>query len=155
MNHACTLVSLQVLLHQVDHFDVAAPSQAVTSHVFNLIDDQLTIPLKCLGLVTLFNGINVIQTQHFIKITCRSYLEQTCEKYLNNWIRKHLMPIRPTLLPHNDTFIKSFHSAIGNPDPTTQDNLSKKMGLKYRNGIGKLIYALVTCRPDISYAMVK
>ena len=29
------------------------------------------------------------------------------------------------------------------------------MGIKYRNGLGELIYALVTCRPDLSYAVVK
>ncbi len=29
------------------------------------------------------------------------------------------------------------------------------MGIQYQNGVGELIYALVTCRPGISYAVVK
>ncbi len=45
--------------------------------------------------------------------------------------------------------------AEGDPSPTVQEELSTRMGVKYRNGIGELIYALVTCRPDISYAVVK
>ncbi len=41
-----------LLLHQVDDFAVAAPSQAIASQVFDLIDEKLTIPLKRMGLIT-------------------------------------------------------------------------------------------------------
>jgi hypothetical protein len=46
-------------------------------------------------------------------------------------------------------------SAEGDTSSTEQDNLAKRMGIQFRNGVGELIYALVTCRPDISYAVVK
>jgi hypothetical protein len=65
------------------------------------------------------------------------------------------MPNRATPLPQAESFLKSFLTAEGDRDPTNQDDLSKRMGLKYRNGVGELIYALVTCQPDISYAVVK
>jgi hypothetical protein len=42
----------------------------------------------------------------------------------------------------------------GDPDRKQQEILAKTMGFGYRSGIGELIYALVTCRPDISYAVV-
>ena len=29
------------------------------------------------------------------------------------------------------------------------------MGFGYRNGIGELIYVMITCRPDLSYAVVR
>jgi hypothetical protein len=29
------------------------------------------------------------------------------------------------------------------------------MGFGYQSGVGELIYALVTCHPDISYAVVR
>ena len=41
-----------LLLRQVDDFAIAAASESITQQVFDLIDDRLTIPLKCLGLVT-------------------------------------------------------------------------------------------------------
>jgi hypothetical protein len=67
----------------------------------------------------------------------------------------HHMSNKPTPLPQTESFIKSFLSADGDPSPSVQEKLSKAMGIQYRNGVGELIYALVTCRPDISYAVVK
>ncbi len=67
----------------------------------------------------------------------------------------HHMSNKPTPLPQTESFIKSFLSADGDPSPSVQEKLSKSMGIQYRNGVGELIYALVTCRPDISYAVVK
>ena len=144
-----------LLLRQVDDFAVATVSEQVASKVFDMIDDQLTIPLKRLGLVTLFNGIDIIQTKHYIKLSCKSYVERICEKYLDGWLGKHPMPTRPTPLPNSESFMKSFLSAVGDTSECTQDKLDRDMGIKYRNGLGELIYALVTCRPDLSYAVVK
>jgi hypothetical protein len=144
-----------LLLRQVDDFSVACASESIANTIFDLIDDHLTIPLKRLGLVTLFNGVNVDQTQQYIKISCESYIDRICEKYLDTWMRTHTFPNQATPLPQNESFVKSFHNAVGDPTPSVQDELATRMGLKYRNGVGELIYALVTCRPDISYAVVK
>ena len=144
-----------LLLRQVDDFAVAVPSEQAASHVFDLIDEQLTIPLKRLGLVTLFNGLDITQSRHYIKISCKSYIERICDKYLEQWINKHHLPNRPTPLPQTESFTRSFLSAVGDSSSQAQAKLEKDMGVKYRNGIGELIYALVTCRPDISYSVVK
>ncbi len=58
-------------------------------------------------------------------------------------------------LPQTASFIKTFLRAEGDPSDTAQTHLSNKMGLKYRNGVRELIYALVTCSLDISYVVVK
>lgn len=144
-----------LLLRQVDDFAVATPSAQVASTVFDLIDGHLKIPRKRLGLVSLFNGIDVVQSKHYIKLSCKSYVERICEKYLDGWLGKHQMPTRPTPLPHMDSFMKSLLSAVGDTSMQAQEKLDRDMGIKYRNGLGELIYALVTCRPDISYAVVK
>ena len=144
-----------LLLRQVDDFAVATPSESLASHVFDLIDEHLTIPLKCLGLISLFNGLDIIQSRDYIKVSCKSYDERICEKYLDGWLSKHHMANRPTPLPQNDSFVKSFLSATGNASETAQAKLSASMGIKYRNVLGELIFALVTCRPDLSYAVVK
>ena len=49
----------------------------------------------------------------------------------------------------------SYLAAEGNPDKKHQKDLAKKMGFGYRNGIGELIYAMITCRPDLSYGVVR
>jgi hypothetical protein len=144
-----------LLLRQVDDFSLATPSESTANTVFDLIEEHLTIPLKRLGLITLFNGLDVDQTESYIKISCTTYIERICDKYLDTWMRSHNIPNRATPLPQTDSFVKTFLTADGDPDPVIQNELSKRMGIKYRNGVGELIYALVTCRPDISYAVVK
>ena len=39
--------------------------------------------------------------------------------------------------------------------PAELKSLEKEFGFKYRQGIGELLYAMVTCRPDISFPVVK
>ena len=144
-----------LLLWQVDNFVVATSLESLASRLFDLIDERLTIPLKRLGLITLFNGLDITQSRDFVKVSCRSYIERICEKYLDGWLSKHHIVNRPMPLPQTDSFIKSFLSATGDASESTQAKLSASMGIKYRNVLGELIFALVTCRPDLSYPMVK
>ena len=144
-----------LLLRQVDDFAVATSSETLASRVFDRIDDHLTIPLKRLGLITLFNGLDIVQSRDYVKVSCRSYIERICEKYLDGWLSKHHIANRPTPLPQTDSFIKSFLSATGDTNDSAQTALSSSMGIKYRNVLGELIFALVTCRPEISYSVVK
>ena len=62
---------------------------------------------------------------------------------------------RPTPLPTSDNFIKRLLSAVGEPDVKVQAALAKKMGFGFRQGIGELIYAMVTCRTDIAFVVVR
>ena len=39
-----------------------------------------------MGLVTLFNGIDILQTRDYIKISVETYLERICEKHVDTWI---------------------------------------------------------------------
>ena len=41
-------------------------------------------------------------------------------------------------------------TADGTCDDKHQSELAKRMGFSYRQGIGELIYAMVSCRPDLS-----
>ncbi len=144
-----------LLLRQVDDFSIATSSTSTATTVFDLIDDRLTIPLKRMGLVTLFNGLDVTQSRDYVKISCSTYISQICSKYLDTWMGKHHMSNKPTPLPQAESFIKLFMSAEGDPSPSEQEKLGNRMGVQYHSGVGELIYALVTCRPDISYAVVK
>ncbi len=65
------------------------------------------------------------------------------------------MSVKPTPLPLTESFVKLFLSAEGNTSALAQEALGQSMGIQYRNGMGELIYALVTCHPDISHAVVK
>jgi hypothetical protein len=62
---------------------------------------------------------------------------------------------RPTPLPTTPPWTKAFSTAIGDPSKKVQADLEDKYQFSYRSAIGELIYAMITCRPDISYAVVK
>ena len=121
-----------------------------------MIDNKLKIPLKQQGLLDMFNGINVIQARDYIKIDCHTYIDKFCAKYLDTWLNK--VPItenRPTPLPIDATWIKKFNSGIGPSDPNEQSALATKMQVKYKVGVGELIWAMTTCCPDIAFTSVK
>ena len=50
--------------------------------------------------------------------------------------------------------MRDFLTSNGNPDATIQAQLAKEYGFAYRSGIGELIYAMITCRTDLSYGVV-
>jgi hypothetical protein len=55
------------------------------------------------------------------------------------------------------TYLKELEQAAPPTTPQAQIQLQKEMQLNYRQAIGELIYsyALVTCRPDISFPLIK
>lgn len=145
-----------LLMRQVDDFAVAAPSSKLADHLFDLIDDHLSIPLKRQGLVTLYNGLDVQQTKHYVKISCQTFIERACEIHINQgWMKTYHISDRPLPLPMSQPFMKTFLEDTGSSDPQEYKRLEKSYGLSYRQGVGQLSYAMTCCRPDISYATVK
>lgn len=67
------------LLHQVDDFAVSAPSETIDNLVFANIQKVLTQPLKLLGLLTMFNGIDIVQTSKYVKLDVHTYIEKILE----------------------------------------------------------------------------
>ncbi len=64
-------------------------------------------------------------------------------------------PNRSTPLPSDGNWLKQFNAAIGDPNKMAQIQLAKKMQLTYRSGVGELIWAMTTCRPNLAYTSVK
>jgi hypothetical protein len=90
-------------MRQVDDFAIAAPDQHTADILMDLLDDHLTMPIKRQGLIDMFNGVDVVQTKHFIKIDCHTYINTFCAKYLATWMNKvPLSENRPTPLPSDE-----------------------------------------------------
>ena len=54
---------------QVDNFKIVIAQAKISKEIFDEVDDYLAFPLKRMGLVTLFNGIDVLHTRDYIKIS--------------------------------------------------------------------------------------
>ena len=48
-------------------------------------------------------------------------------------------------------FSRQMEEATAPTDPKEQIKLRHEMGIHYRQVIGELLYAMVTCRPDFSF----
>jgi hypothetical protein len=145
-----------LLKRQVDDFAIAAPDAKTADVLLDLIDDKLNIPVKRQGYLDMYNGIDVLQTRHYIKISVTSFINKVFEKHLATWMKSaYPSPARSTPLPSDANWLKKFNAATGDPDPKQQTKLAKEMQIGYRSGVGELIWAMTTCRPDLAFASVK
>lgn len=112
------------------------------------------MPIKRQGLITLFNGLDVLQSRWYIKISVETYLTKTLQPYFNDWLDIPSKPF-PVPLGTNEKFHKELYLAKGNPDAKEQAKLAKQMGFGYRKAIGELIWPMTTCQPDLSQAVMK
>ena len=142
------------LLRQVDDFAVACSDKNIASKLWDDIDRRLSAKLKREGIITRHNGIDITQTASYLKIHCSTYLDKILLPKLH--LLKHNARVnKPTPMKADPKYIAELDTSRG---PTTQKEhkeLENKMGFKYRAATGELIFAMVTCRPDISYAVIK
>ena len=135
-----------LLKRQVDDFAIAAPDAKTADVLLDLIDDKLKIPVKRQGYLGMYNGIDVLQTRHYIKISVTSFINKVFEKHLATWMKSaYPSPARSTPLPCDANWLKKFNTATGDPDPKQQTELAKEMQIGYRSGVGELRWAMTTC----------
>jgi hypothetical protein len=104
----------------------------------------------------MFNGVNVHQTCYYIKINLKTYVDKIFEAYFAAWMKTvYPTPACATPLPSDPLWLKKFNAAFGDPDMKAQAQLAKSMQLNYHLGVGKLIWAMTTCCPDLAFASIK
>jgi len=142
-------------LRQVDDFAVSASSKTICDSVISAINSKMTIDIKSLGTVNRFNGVDIDQTQEYIKVSTGTYIKKilTSKGWLDAAIPDN-STIKYTPMHSDNTYNKLIDESIPIPDKELPA-VEKEMGFTYKQGIGELIYALVTCRPDISFPLIK
>jgi hypothetical protein len=122
----------------------------------DLIDDKLRIPIKRQGYLDMYNGVDILQTKHYIKLSVTTFIENVFETHITTWMKtSYPMPSRSTPLPSDQQWLRKFNVAIGDPDPKIQSQLAKSMQLTYQSGVSELIWAMTTCCPDLACTSVK
>jgi len=61
---------LVLFLRQVDDFSVSAKSTSLCSDIIKYINSKMSMDVKDLGIIGRFNGVDVFQTKHYVKIIC-------------------------------------------------------------------------------------
>ena len=143
-----------LFLRQVDDFSVASEDEETCIKVIEEISKYLKAPLKMLGLVDQFNGIQIEQTQTYIKLHNEKYIEKILAKH--GWLNdKYKTTSRPIPMRYESKHIHELETEKGPVDQLEKTMLEDKMKFSYRQALGEALYAMVTCRPDISVAISK
>ena len=141
------------LLRQVDDFAIACDDQSTANKIWDDMDTFLSEPLKReIGFVKRHNGIDILQSDMFIRVHCKTYIEKICDNKPFSFTHIHQKPIP---LQCDKDFIAKLETEPGSKDPQRIHDLEKQYGFKYRTATGELIFAMVTCRPDIAFAVMK
>ena len=152
MKHDHKTSSTILFLRQVDDFAVAASTMIQARQIIKDIGDNLIVPLNDLGQIQKFNGVNILQTKHYIKVSCDDYLQKILAQH--DWTNLPAS-LKPVPMQSNSQFQSQLEAPIPPLDPTQQNTYQTQAGFSYRAAIGELIYALITARPDISYSTTK
>ena len=141
------------LLRQVDDFAIACDDKATATRCWDEMDKYLKEPLKReSGLITRHNGIDILQSTHGIKMYCQTYLKKILQsKNFDMTVSKH----KPIPMESESKYIKSLEHDVGPTDPIAIRKLEESSGFKYRNATGELIFAMITCRVDIAFPVIK
>ncbi len=143
-----------LFLRQVDDFAISCEDAQTALDVIETIDSKMTVRIKHLGQITRFNGVDVLQAKHFIKLYNRTYIDKILTRH--DWIHteQHHQHSFPLPMRADSAYQRELENQ---PTPSAEEisALESEMGFKYRQAIGELIYALCTCRPDISYPVIK
>ena len=136
-----------LFLRQVDDFAVAAEHRDTAMKLINAINNKMRIEVKHLGLIDRFNGMDIHQTRHYIKITCEKYLQKMIKSHEN--LLQHV-PSNPVPFPADNNYIKMLETAKV-PDTLPEKlKLKEDMGFNYRQLIGEIIFPMMKCRPEIA-----
>ena len=140
-----------LFLHQVDKFAVACPDKTICHKVITEIGKHLTVPLHLFGRRTKFKGVNVLKTQHFIKISCKSHIDKVLNHH--GWQESHTQHY-PIPIKDNG----KYQIQLETRTPPTPEEASKGLQNKhfnYQQVTGKAIYTMVTCYPGTSNAVLE
>lgn len=143
-----------LFLRQVDNFAIASANDDINKEIINIINDKLTIEIKDLGPMIRYNGVDILQSKHYIKLSNATYFKKVLEEH--DWLLQDTnIAHHPTPMKSDKEYIKRLENAVPPDDEKAKTTLQLEMGFNYRRAIGELIYMMVTCRPDISFPLIK
>jgi hypothetical protein len=143
---------LILILQQVNNFLISAKTSQIADKVCQQIQSKMTNELNDLGVIKRFNGMDVAQTKHYVKISCHTYINKIISHH--DWANKKHSN-KPIPVRTGSSYLATLELTNGLEDPAEQRALEKQMGFNYQQVIGEAIFAMTLCRLDIAPAIIK
>ena len=143
-----------LFLRQVDDFLVAVGNEQICNKVIDEVSKYLKAPLKNLGIVNRFNGVEVDQTKYYVKIHNIHYIEKILTRH--SWLHYvYKLSKAPVPMRSESKYLTEMENSKEPESEKERRELEIRLKFNYRQALGKILYAMVTCRPDISVAITK
>ena len=133
---------LILILRQVDDFIIAAKSMTTCQAIRKEIQGFMANPLNDLGIIKRFNGIDIIQTKHYVKVHCETYVARIVAHH--DWTNEKASN-KPVPMKSDSTYLAILQLAEGPETAKEQNQLEESMGFSYHQAIGELIFAHTIC----------
>jgi deoxyuridine 5'-triphosphate nucleotidohydrolase len=143
-----------LLLRQVDDFAAAVTNETIGKALIDNIDQYMRIRIKYQGQLTMFNGMDIVQTRHYIKLHCGTYLRKALGNH-SYLVANAKSKVYPVPYPADHAFTTALDTAIPPATEAEQRQLSQHMNINYRQVIGLWIWPMIKCRPDVSFHISK
>jgi hypothetical protein len=136
-----------LFLRQVDDFAIATNHEDLYTRICNDLDSKLLVPMKRQGLLSHYNGIDIVQTRDYVTLHVGSYLRKIISNHGWNDMHRITLPMSA-----DNEHVRSLDTA---PTPSPADSAKFEGLFRYRGAIGELIWAMITCRPEIAFPVTK
>ena len=144
-----------LICRQVDDLAIGCTDVAAIRDLVSTICSEDGIDLRDEGVLSSFNGVDVEQTDRYIRISCESYIDKLLSHYGWSAPGTHECESKPIEPLVSSTISQLFSDYDGSPRDGSPEHaaLATAAGFSYRSVLGALIYAYVVARPDIGYAV--
>ena len=147
-----------LLLRQVDDFAMASPTEDIAKEIYDIIGRKLmlpgeeTPPFGYLGLIHDYNGVALEQSRKHLIVSGEPYIRRVLKTHGWDQPSATESSSEHKAVPFSADIIPALYKDVG-PEENTKEHadLQEKEGFGYRSLLGELMYAYVTCRPDIGY----
>mmetsp|Transcript_12630 Transcript_12630/g.36754 ORF Transcript_12630/g.36754 Transcript_12630/m.36754 type:complete len:1246 (+) Transcript_12630:2039-5776(+) len=139
-----------LFLRLVDDFAIGTTHKHVYDFICDKFDAVLLEPITRHGILSIYNGINIRQSCDYTQLSVTSYIESILDGHgWNSMKTTEKLPMK-----HDNNYIRMLDKAV---PPETDDERYRlqRQEFNYRQAVGELVWAMVTCRPDISFPVVK
>ena len=149
--HSTTIKGHKVLfLQEVDNFSAACTEESTCPEVIKETGKHLSVPLHLLGRREKFNGVDASQTQDYVKMSCQTHPNKVLDNH--QW-QKTTTQHNP--VPMRDESECQTELETATPPTPAEARAPQKAHFNHRQAIGEATHAMVTCRPDMSHAVIK
>ncbi len=99
-----------LFLQQVDDFAIALMNSTLANTIIESINKNLRIQVKNLGIIDRFNGIDIVQTQHYVKLSCEKYLRKMLK--MHHWHGENSTSNLPLPMAADSTSITALEDTV-------------------------------------------